>query len=183
MHQRQVKRNRAQIDPAQLIFLVDILVIQVSLTVTWIAESIGQSFMFKNVFIPIDLDEPTSWSKALPTAVAMASSSGALLSLGTIIPDWEAVRDVQWSPLGYRRMHEQAQIRLDKLADQGGYAHHNILVGGGSVGGGIVDLAERAEADLIVLASHRPGLKDYLIGAHALHVVRHARCSVFVVRD
>jgi len=139
--------------------------------------------MFKSVFIAIDMDEPTSWSKALPTAVAMAKSSDAPLTLGTIIPDWEAVRDAQWSPAAYRKMQEQARIRLDKLADQCGYALHNIAVGSGSVGGGIVDLAEQAGADLIVLASHRPGLKDYLIGAHALHVVRHARCSVFVVRE
>ncbi len=138
--------------------------------------------MFKSVFIAIDLDEPTSWSKALPTAVAMAKSSDAPLTLGTIIPDWEAMRDAQWSPPAYRKMREQAHGGLHGLADQCGYALHNMLVGCGSVGGGIVDLAEQAEADLIVLASHRPRFKDYLIGAHALHVVRHARCSVFVVR-
>ena len=139
--------------------------------------------MFKNVFIPIDLDEPTSWLKALPAAVAMAQSSNASLTLGTVIPDNEAAIHAQWSPQAYREMHELARIRLDKIADQCGYALHNVVVGGGSVAAGIVELAERAEADLIVLASHRPGPKDYLIGAHALHVVRHARCSVFVVRN
>jgi nucleotide-binding universal stress UspA family protein len=139
--------------------------------------------MFKSVFIPIDLDEPTSWSKALPTAVSLAKSSNAPLTLGTIIPDWEAVRDAQWSPPAYRKMCDEARVRLDGLADRCGYALHNVVVGSGSVGRGVLDLAERAEADLIVLASHRPGLKDYLIGAHALHVVRHARCSVFVVRE
>lgn len=141
------------------------------------------SFMFKNIFVPIDIDEPTSWSKALPTAVGLAKSSNASLTLGTVIPDWEATRDAQWSPPTYRKMLEVARFRVDKIADECGYALHNVIVGGGSVGGGILDLAERAEADLIVLASHRPGLKDYLIGAHALHVVRHAKCSVFVVRD
>jgi nucleotide-binding universal stress UspA family protein len=139
--------------------------------------------MFKNVFIPVDLDDPTSSSKALSTAVAMARSSDTPLTLGTVIPDWKAVRDAQWSPLTYRDMHEQAEIRLRRIAADCGYALHNVLVGGGSVGAGIVDLAERAQADLIVLASHRPGLRDYLIGAHALHVVRHAKCSVCVVRN
>ncbi len=139
--------------------------------------------MFKNIFISIDLDEPTSWSKALPTAVALAKSSNASLTLGTVIPDWEAARNAQWSPPTYRKMLENARFQLDKIADQCGYAQHNVLVGGGSIAGGILDLAERAESDLIVLASHRPGLKDYLIGANALHVVRHATCSVFVVRD
>ena len=47
----------------------------------------------------------------------------------------------------------------------------------------IIRIAERAEADLIVLASHRPEMKDYLIGANAASVARHARCSVLVVRS
>jgi nucleotide-binding universal stress UspA family protein len=36
---------------------------------------------------------------------------------------------------------------------------------------------------VIVLASHRPELKDYLLGPNAARVVRHAKCSVLVVRD
>ncbi len=37
-------------------------------------------------------------------------------------------------------------------------------------------------ADLIVMASHRPEMKDYLLGSNAGHIVLHAPCSVFVVR-
>ena len=46
----------------------------------------------------------------------------------------------------------------------------------------ILDLAEKIGADLIVMASHRPELKDYLLGPNAARVVRHAECSVMVVR-
>ena len=53
----------------------------------------------------------------------------------------------------------------------------------GGIGGGILHLAEQLEADLIVLASHRPEMRDWLIGANAARVVRHARCSVLVVRE
>ena len=41
---------------------------------------------------------------------------------------------------------------------------------------------EAYKPDLIVMASHRPELKDYLIGPNAARVVRHADCSVQVVR-
>lgn len=34
-----------------------------------------------------------------------------------------------------------------------------------------------------MLASHRPGTRDNLIGANAVHVVRHTPCSVLVVRE
>jgi nucleotide-binding universal stress UspA family protein len=47
----------------------------------------------------------------------------------------------------------------------------------------ILGVAEKAEADLVVVGSHRPAMKDYLLGANAGCVVRHARCSVLVAGD
>jgi len=44
-------------------------------------------------------------------------------------------------------------------------------------------VAEEAVADLIVVGSHRPAMKDYLLGTNAARVVRHARCSVLVARE
>ena len=46
-------------------------------------------------------------------------------------------------------------------------------------------LAEAAEwgADLIVVGSHRPVVSDYLLGSNAKTIVRHAVCSVLVVRS
>lgn len=52
----------------------------------------------------------------------------------------------------------------------------------GSISAEILSAAEEAKADLIVMASHRPEMLDYLIGPNAVHVVQHARCSVLVVR-
>jgi nucleotide-binding universal stress UspA family protein len=37
-------------------------------------------------------------------------------------------------------------------------------------------------ADLIVVGSHRPIMSDYLLGSNAKTIVRHAQCSVLVVR-
>ncbi len=34
----------------------------------------------------------------------------------------------------------------------------------------------------IIVASHKPNVGDYLLGTTAARVVRHAACSVFVVR-
>ncbi len=47
----------------------------------------------------------------------------------------------------------------------------------------ILKAVEETGCDLIVMASHRPALKDYLLGPNAARVVRHANCSVLVVRD
>ncbi|WP_447854825.1 universal stress protein, partial [Enterobacter ludwigii] len=46
----------------------------------------------------------------------------------------------------------------------------------------ILRLAETIEADLIIIASHRPDISTYLLGSNAAAVVRHAKCPVLVVR-
>ena len=139
--------------------------------------------MFKSVFVPLDLEEPSSWSKALPVGADMAKMSDASLTLGTIISNWDASREAQWSPEGLSRMIGDAERQLRKVAVEFNIERFDVRAASGAIGSGILGLAEQSEADLVVLASHRPGLKDYLIGANALHVVRHARCSVFVVRE
>ncbi|MCP5086998.1 MAG: universal stress protein, partial [Rhodobacteraceae bacterium] len=52
----------------------------------------------------------------------------------------------------------------------------------GSVYSEIVKFAKEIDIDLIVMASHRPELKDFLLGPNAAKVVRHAECPVLVIR-
>jgi nucleotide-binding universal stress UspA family protein len=46
----------------------------------------------------------------------------------------------------------------------------------------ILEEAEKWGADVIIVGSHRPGAERFLIGSNASAVVRHATCSVLVVR-
>jgi nucleotide-binding universal stress UspA family protein len=46
----------------------------------------------------------------------------------------------------------------------------------------ILDVVEEKDVDMVIIASHRPGLQDYFLGSTAAKVVRHAKCSVLVVR-
>ncbi|MCP4874198.1 MAG: universal stress protein, partial [Gammaproteobacteria bacterium] len=46
----------------------------------------------------------------------------------------------------------------------------------------ILAQAENSAVDLIVIGSHKLQATDFLIGTNASRVVRHAPCSVFVVR-
>ena len=52
----------------------------------------------------------------------------------------------------------------------------------GSVYNEVLGEADRISADLIVVGSHRPTMATYLLGSNAATIVRHARCSVLVVR-
>jgi nucleotide-binding universal stress UspA family protein len=57
------------------------------------------------------------------------------------------------------------------------------IVAEGTIYREILKAADAIKADLIVMGSHRPELKDYLLGPNAARVVRHAPCSVMVVRE
>ena len=56
------------------------------------------------------------------------------------------------------------------------------VAGHGTVYEEVLRVAGEIDADLIVMASHRPELRDYLLGPNAARVVRHAAMSVLVVR-
>jgi len=140
--------------------------------------------MYSSILVPVDLDEPSSWAKSVPVGLALARAFDARIPLATVVPDNVAVREAQWSAIGYRRLLDIAAARLGSLADElGGDAELENRVRSGPIATGILALAEEVAADLIVLASHRPEMKDWLIGANASRVVRHAACSVMVVRD
>lgn len=139
--------------------------------------------MYRSILVPVDLDQPNSWAKALSTAVALCRCFGASLTLAAVVPDTQLTLDAQWSAIACREIIATAEARLAALAASvtgaGEVAHR---VEAGAVAGTIVAIAERAGTDLIVLASHRPAMTDVLLGSTAARVVRHARCSVMVVR-
>lgn len=59
----------------------------------------------------------------------------------------------------------------------------DILVRTGHAARTILDVAEEVDSDVVILASHNPGFADHFLGSVAGRVVRHAHCSVHVVRD
>lgn len=137
--------------------------------------------MYSRILTAVDPDRPDSWARSIPVSVALARCFGARLTLCAVVPDAEAEVAAQWSPAGYREMIEVARAKLMTLAAAQAGAM-DIEIGTGSIWSGIVDTGRRIGADLIVLSSHKPEVKDYLLGANASRVVRHAACSVMVVR-
>ena len=138
--------------------------------------------MYSSILVAVDLDHPESWANALPVACALGRSFSARLTLCTVVRDAEAAVEAQWSAIGYRQMLDVARARLGELASAAAEAGAGVDVGTGTICRGILDVAGRAGADLIVLASHRPGVRDYLLAANAVRVARRAPCSVLVVR-
>lgn len=57
-----------------------------------------------------------------------------------------------------------------------------VVVIDGPTGRTITNWAEETGVDCIVMSSHRPVMSDILLGSTAAWVVRHAQCSVHVIR-
>ena len=44
--------------------------------------------MFTNILLPVDLDQESSWERALPAAVEVSQKAGARLHVMTVVPDY-----------------------------------------------------------------------------------------------
>ncbi len=142
--------------------------------------------MYRNILVAVDLNDESSWQKALPTAVEQCKAFGAALHLLTVVPDFGMNVVGQFFPENYETESvKTAENALRDLASAN--VPEDIAVATtaafGTVYEEILSTADSIGADLIVMASRRPRLKDYLLGPNAARVVRHAECSVMVVRD
>lgn len=141
--------------------------------------------MYKRILLPVDLDQPSSWEKALPVAVEYCQIFGARLHLATVLPEFGAGVVGSYFPDDFEeKAGREAQDKLQRLVRERVPSNLETAchVAHGAVYEKVLDLAKEVGADLIVMASHRPELKDFLIGPNAARVVRHAEISVLVVR-
>ena len=135
--------------------------------------------MYKNILVPVAFDGQHDPAEALKVAQAL-SDGGAKITLLHIMDEVPAYVASQL-PEGYQASaRTQTLERLDEKRAQLSNASAVVLVG--HAGTTIVDYADEHKMDLIIIASHQPGLQDYFLGSTAARVVRHAHCSVHVIR-
>ena len=141
--------------------------------------------MYEHILLPVDLGNESSWVKALPTAIEYCVAFGAMLHVMTVMPDFGSPMVAQFFPTDHEdKMMETANQVLhkfvaDRVPDSIKVQH---IVADGTIYKTIIETADQIGADLIIMASHRPELQDYLLGPNAARVVRHSTKSVLVVR-
>ena len=142
--------------------------------------------MFKRILLPIDLDQESSWSRALPVAEQLAKDYGAELHVITVVPSMGmSVVGSFFPPDFEQKAIAKAQSNLDAVLAKAAANAASIKghVAHGTIYEEVLSAANKLDCDLIVMTSHRPELKDYLLGPNAARVMRHARQSVFIVRE
>lgn len=140
--------------------------------------------MFKSILVPIDTEHKSSWEFAIPEALELARAGGAKVATMTVVRDVKAMMQAVRLPYQLEQMIDSARRALAAIVGEFQNAGTEIEqeVRWGSIGREILAAAEGRKADLIVMASHRPEMLDYLIGPNAAHVAHHASCSVLVLR-
>jgi universal stress protein F len=140
--------------------------------------------MYKKILVPIDVSHSESGELGLNAAVKIANASGAQMVLLSVIADLPNLVASQLPPDFAKQAAASADEQLRAIAKKCGLADgaYKTVVRDGPAHHEILDEADQIGADLIVVASHRPELADYLLGSVAAKVVRHANCSVLVVR-
>lgn len=140
--------------------------------------------MFKTILVPVDLGEIDAAKPAIDKAVELANggdSSVRLIYVRSLVP----VTYMEFMPPTFdEEQQADSEKRLADLAAGINLPSERVsaVVRLGSVYNEVLDEAEKTGADLIVIGSHRPNMASYLLGSNASTIVRHAKCSVLVVR-
>ncbi|MEO9650437.1 MAG: universal stress protein [Roseobacter sp.] len=143
--------------------------------------------MSQTILCAVDINRPSEDSNVLEQAKKLADLDGAQLDVITVVPDFGAsVVGAYFKDHDVKTAQDGASQLLNEMAVDvlGAEANASVrhIVAIGSVYEEVLKAAKLSGADLIVIGAHRPDFKDYLLGPNAARVVRHAECSVYVVR-
>ena len=140
--------------------------------------------MYKKILVPVDLSDLEIAAPAINAAVRLAEWTGAALRLVNIqqilpasymdyVPPEFDAQQREWAEAEMKAVHAKVALPPERVS---------MVVRIGGIYPEILAEAEDCGADLIVIGSHRPAMSTYLLGSNAKTVVRHAKCSVLVVR-
>ena len=140
--------------------------------------------MFRTILIPIDLSDPENYHDALDVGTALAKQYGSKLRLVTVVAGMSAMMAEYLPENTQDRVIDEAKSALNEMARETGFGSKvSTVVREGTVHHEVIEEARDAEVDLIVMGSHKPRMATYFLGSHATMIVRHAPCSVMVLRS
>ncbi|MEQ8587620.1 MAG: universal stress protein [Thalassobaculaceae bacterium] len=137
--------------------------------------------MTSKILVPVDLEHTDKLTKALDIAATIAKAENAeICFLGVTGTEPSAVAA---TPQAYGTKlaafaDDQAQSRGLKASSRT-VTEHDVPV---ELAHAILAGAKECGADLIVMASHLPGLQEHVFATNAGYIANHAPISVYVVR-
>ena len=137
--------------------------------------------MYKNILVPVDLEHHEQVSKALAVGGDLAKHYGAGITVVSVTMS---------GPSAVARNPEEFETKLkqfvsEKSKEFGIPVSTKVMISHDPTID-IDDVLQKAiaelNADLVVMASHVPGAKEYVLASRAGYLASHAGISVMVVR-
>lgn len=144
--------------------------------------------MYHTILVPIDISDTDLTLQVIPHVEAQAKVNDAMVYFMTVIPTVPYYTTLGLAYSGEipdkEQFRSEALSQLSDVVKKFNIPEDRVKkhIAAGAPKDQILNFAESINPDLIVIASHRPSITTYLLGSNAAAVVRHAKCSVLVVR-
>ena len=142
--------------------------------------------MFRKILLPIDVAEPDIAKEAIEAATALAKAFDSQLRLIHVTSPVVVASPMAVIPQAvYDELGVYEKSELQRLAAPIDLPQNTIstVVRIGAVYPELLSEAEEWGADLIIVGAHKRSMATYLLGSSAAAIVRHAACTVMVVRS
>ncbi|MFX0541737.1 universal stress protein [Roseovarius sp. S4756] len=137
--------------------------------------------MFNHIMVPVDLVHKDKQQKALAVAGEMAKTHNAkvhVVSVGGELP----------STLGHnpKEFGGLLDAFTKSLTDEYGVTVEAYPVQSTDPAVDttrkLMESIDDLGIDLVIMASHEPGVMEHIFSSHGGYIAQHAKCSVFIVR-
>ena len=134
--------------------------------------------MYKKIILSMALDQGFG-PRAIDQAKRLLDKGGEIIAVHVYEPPQGSVKTYLPEDAVANALKSVKKSMAERLKDTPEIKP--VLLEGHS-GLTITNYAKQIGADCIIVGSHKPGLADYFLGSTAARVVRHAPCSVLVLR-
>jgi nucleotide-binding universal stress UspA family protein len=141
--------------------------------------------MFRKILVPVDVSDVEIAQPALKAALRLAQYADGdlrLINVQSLMP----VTYMEYVPADFDvKLRQNAEQTLAEIKANVHLPPERVstVVKLGSIYGEVLEEAKAWGADVIVVGSHQPRMATYLLGSNATTIVRHALCSVLVIRE
>ncbi len=141
--------------------------------------------MFKNILVPLHLEYEKNHEKLLKGALKVLDKEKGKITLLFVneIASHGAISSVI-DDQDKKNYDNDAVSKLQEIANKYSLPEKKLSysIRNGSVHQEILEESKSIDSDAIVMMATKPGLKNYFISSTSERVIRHADCSVFVIR-
>lgn len=140
----------------------------------------GEAQMYNTIIVPIDLSHTDRAQDIVDSAKELGNDGCAYICV-FVEAEMPGYLSAGFTDEFRRETQNKSRETLEAFVEKSGL-DATLDIRTGQAASGILDAAEEAKADLIIIGPHRPGMEGFLLGSTAARVVRYANCDVLVKR-